>query len=62
MSYLDALKVELADCEKLKKTARIAAIKAEIARAEGKTGKVENASAAPAVETAAATKRKGASA
>lgn len=58
--YLEALRAELADCESRKKTERVKAIKAEIARVSGTAApKIENAAAAPVVETAATPKRKG---
>lgn len=60
MTYLEALQSELADCKARGKTARVAAIKAEIARAGGTVdaAPVETADAVPAVENAAAPRRK----
>lgn len=56
MDYLDALQAELADCKQRKKTSRVKAIEAEIARVNGNT--IEVASAEPAAENAAAPKRR----
>ena len=55
MSYLDALRDELADCKQRNKTARVKAIEAEIARV---SKDVRTADAVPVVETAAVPKRK----
>lgn len=53
MSYLDALTAEREACAAAGKTARVAAIDAEIKRVGGSAPVVETADAAPVVETAA---------